>query len=282
MQPSNPYLSQPPRSVSDTHYCVVGDVTVDSTAAIAPGVVLQAPTGSRIIIEKGACLAGGVCIQSRQGVLKIGAGASLGANVLVIGHGTIGANACVSPSSTVINPQMVQGAILPPCSLVEPASQSVSRSDSPRASQSFSQSAVNQAVSSQAVSSQAAPIYSQPSYSQPNYSQPPSDEFVNTFVEPPPVGPRPITTPDLSDQNGQYQESLATQNGYGRFTNDVQLNNSTSGSSNSSANNGNANNGSGLAQTGPSSLTVPSNGHVYGREQVSQLISTLFPNRQSS
>ncbi|MEM8503078.1 MAG: hypothetical protein AAF716_08000 [Cyanobacteria bacterium P01_D01_bin.1] len=243
MQPSNPFLHQPPRSVSDTHYCVVGDVTVDSTAAIAPGVVLQAPTGSRIIIEKGACLAGGVCIQSRQGILKIGAGASLGANVLIIGQGIIGANACVSPSSTLVNPQIEQSAIVPPCSLIEPARIEL-------ASQSASQFA-----------SQA-----------PSASQPSADEFTNTFVEPLPVGPKPITTPDLSDQNGQYRESVAT-NGYGHFTNDVQLNNSPSN---------NANNDNGLANTGPSSLTVQSNGAVYGREQVNQLISTLFPNRQSS
>jgi carbon dioxide concentrating mechanism protein CcmN len=252
MQPSNLYISQPPRSISDTHYCVMGDVTVDSTAAIAPGVVLQAASGSRIIIEKGACLAGGVCIQSRQGILKVGAGASLGANVLIIGHGTVGADACISPSSTVVNPQIAQSVILPPCSLIEPASQVATR----------------QVNASQAI---AYPVAASSTAS--NYSQPSSDELTNTFVEPPPIGPKPITTPDLSDQNGQYQESVATQNGYGRFTNDVQLNNSPSSGSN---------NGNGLAQTGSSSLTVQSNGYVYGREQVSELISTLFPNRLSS
>ncbi len=257
MQPSNPYISQPPRSISDTHYCVMGDVTVDSTAAIAPGVVLQAASGSRIIIEKGACLAGGVCIQSRQGILKISAGASLGANVLVIGNGTIGANACISPSSTIVNPQIPQSAIVPPCSLIEPASQVATHQASAYQVNSYQ---VNAREAS------ASPVAS-------NYSQPPSDKFTNTFVEPPPIGPKPITTPDLSDQNGQYQESVATQNGYGRFTNDVQLNNSPSSGSN---------NGNGLAQTGSSSLTVQSNGYVYGREQVSELISTLFPNRLSS
>jgi len=64
--------------VSSTHYCVVGDVTVDDTAVIAPGVVLQASPGSRIVVAPGACLAGGVCIQSRQGVLTVGAGATSG------------------------------------------------------------------------------------------------------------------------------------------------------------------------------------------------------------
>ena len=265
MQPSNSYISQPPRSISDTHYCVMGDVAVDSTAAIAPGVVLQAASGSRIVIEKGACLAGGVCIQSRQGILKISAGASLGANVLVIGHGTVGTDACISPSSTVVNPQITQNAIVPPCSLIEPASQAAAHQVN--AYQASTQVSAHQVAAHQVAAS---PVAS-------NYPQPPDDEFTNTFVEPPPVGPKPITTPDLSDQNGQYQESLATQNGYGRFANDVQLNNSPNNGSNSSFNHSN-----GLAQTGSSSLTVQSNGHVYGREQVSELISTLFPNRPSS
>ena len=239
MQSSNPYLCQPPRSLSDTHYCVVGDVTVDSTAAIAPGVVLQASSGSRIVIEKGACLAGGVCLQSRQGILTIRAGASLGANVLVIGHGTVGTNACVGPSSTVINPQIEPSAIIPPCSVL----------------------------------SQVATSYARPSDDHARMSD---DESTSTFVEPPPIGPRPVETPDLSDQDGQYRESIATQNGYGTLTNSVQLNSSSSSNPATS---------SGQSQNGSSSIAVQSdgqsNGYIYGRKQVSQLISTLFPNRQS-
>ncbi len=270
MQPSNSYLHQPPRLVSDTHYCVVGDVTVDSTAAIAPGVVLQASSGSRIVIEKGACLAGGVCIQSRQGVLKISAGASLGANVLVIGHGTIGANACVSPSSTLINPQIEQSQVVLPCSVIDRST-----------GQKADRAANNQTASSNYApngyaSNQAKPFVSVATNDFASSTSDSTSDFTNTFVEPPPVGPKPIQIPDLSDQNGQYQESIATQNGYGSFANDVQLNNSFS----SYPANGSGQ-GSGLSPTGSSAITAPSNGYVYGRDQVSQLISTLFPSRQS-
>ncbi|EDX84785.1 hypothetical protein S7335_2482 [Synechococcus sp. PCC 7335] len=247
MQPSNPHLYQPPRSLSDTHYCVVGDVTVDSTAAIAPGVVLQASSGSRIVIEKGACLAGGVCLQSRQGILTICAGASLGANVLIIGHGVVGTNACVSPSSTVIDPQIEPSAIVPPCSVLN-------RVAAPPSGKPLDQP----------IGVRGGSAYAELS------------ESTNTFVEPPPIGPRPIETPDLSDQDGRYRESIATQNGYGTLTNGVQLNSSTSSSPAASY---------GLSQNGSSSITVQSdgqsNGYIYGRKQVSQLISTLFPNRQS-
>ncbi|MEO0770294.1 MAG: hypothetical protein AAFY72_12825, partial [Cyanobacteria bacterium J06649_4] len=114
MQPSNPHLNRAPTLVSHTHYCVMGDVSVDSTAAIAPGVVLQASPGSRIVIAARACLAGGVCIQSRSGMLTIGSGANLGANVLVVGSGEVGENACISAGSTLINPQLSSEALVPP------------------------------------------------------------------------------------------------------------------------------------------------------------------------
>ncbi len=280
MQPSNSHLHQPPRLVSDTHYCVVGDVTVDSTAAIAPGVVLQAPSGSRIIIEKGVCLAGGVCIQSRKGVLKISSGASLGANVLVVGHGAIGANASIGPSSTVIDPQIEQSAVVPPCSLI---GQSVAQPDSKPvvARTSFSNGVginngagfSNGAGLGNGASNSYSPNRYQSVPAKPDYAAPPSDTVESTFVEPPPIGPKAVEIPDLSDQNGQFVDPAAAQNSYGGFTNGVQLNQPSSSHSD---------NGGGLAKNGSSSLTTQSNGYVYGRNQVSQLMSTLFPNRPSS
>jgi carbon dioxide concentrating mechanism protein CcmN len=196
-----------PSLVSGTHYCVVGDVTIDATAAIAPGVVLQAPSGSRIVVGKNACLAAGVCIQSRQGVLNIEAGVSLGANVLVIGHGTIGVNSCISAGSTLINPALTAETIVPPDSLV--GAQPV-----PVANYSTSTNGV-----------QSSYLPNQPS----------------------------------SDRNRtQANSSGFSQNGF---------------SQNGFSQNGSAN--------GSSSLSVkPSNSPVYGRDQISELISTLFPHRQ--
>lgn len=119
MQPPSSLSQVTPPLISHTHYCVVGDVTVDAAAAIAPGVVLQAQPGSRILIDEGACLGAGVCVHARGGILRIGTGASLGANVLLIGCGVIGANACISPGSTVVNPRVDIGTLLPPNSLID-------------------------------------------------------------------------------------------------------------------------------------------------------------------
>lgn len=204
-----------PSLVSDTHYCVVGDVTIEATAAIASGVVLQAASGSRIVVGKGVCLAAGVCIQSRAGVLSIADGASLGANVLVVGHGSIGTNACISAGSTVINPVIEAEAILPPDTLIESSTAAVSP-----------------------------PVHS-------------THSFTNSFA------------------NGKVQQPF----GYSSSTNGVQSGYSVS--QNGAAQSGASQNGAIQNGNGASSLEVrPSYDRVYGRDQVSQLISTLFPHRQ--
>ncbi|MGI8933966.1 MAG: hypothetical protein ACR2FS_07820, partial [Phormidesmis sp.] len=164
-----------PTLVSSTHYCVMGDVTIDESAAIAPGVVLQAASGSRIVVGRGACLAAGVCVQSRAGLLTISAGVSLGSSVLVVGKGTIGTNACVSPGSTLINPSVAADTILPPDTLIGAQPDSPQRNDYSRA----------QPVRTQPVSAQ-------------------TETFKNTFVEPGPIAPKPISVPDLSDQTSTF------------------------------------------------------------------------------
>lgn len=280
---------RPPSLVSDTHYCVVGDVTIEATAAIAPGVVLQASTGSRIVVGKGVCLAAGVCIQSRNGILTIQAGASLGANVLIVGSGTVGANACISAGSTIINPAVEAEAILPPDTLMDA---SINTGAKPSQSGSFEPSSGFKA------NSFTAPIGSANSFTngldQPAPSTSQADPFpASTFVEPEPIMPKSIQIPDIPQQpnkfvsppslnqpfnqaNGSYSNPLSNQ------TNNVQ-------SDYGKVENGSSAGGSGSFQNsgarspigGSSSLTVHSSSdRVYGRDQVSQLITTLFPHRQ--
>ena len=83
----------------------------------------------------------------------------------------------------------------------------------------------------------------------------------NTFVPPGPVQPKPIQIPSI-DVNAPPAAYDPSKNG-------VQLNQSYD-----LGNGSNASNQS-------SALTAPSSDRVYGRDQVSELISTLFPNRNS-
>lgn len=97
---------------------VCGDVVIDETAAIAAGVLIQADEGSRITIAAGVCIGMGTVIHAQNGVLEIGAGANLGAGVLVYGNSKIGEGACVGASSSIVRAVIHQGQIVPPCSLI--------------------------------------------------------------------------------------------------------------------------------------------------------------------
>lgn len=111
------YLS-PLQLSSNSQILMSGDVVVNEGAAIAPGVILQAEPGSRISIAAGACIGLGVILHAREGTLEIEAGVILGAGVLVVGAGKIGANACIGAGTTLIDPCIDQMQIMPAGSLM--------------------------------------------------------------------------------------------------------------------------------------------------------------------
>ncbi|MEG4230716.1 carbon dioxide concentrating mechanism protein [Microcoleus sp. Pol11C3] len=111
------YLS-PLQLSSNSQILMSGDVVVNEGAAIAPGVILQADPGSRILIAAGACIGMGVILHAREGTLEIAAGVILGAGVLVVGAGTIGENACIGAATTLINPCIDKMQIMPAGSLM--------------------------------------------------------------------------------------------------------------------------------------------------------------------
>lgn len=85
------------------HVQVSGDVVIHPSAAIAPGVILRAAPNSRIVIAGGVCIGMGAVIHAFQGAIEIEAGANLGPGVLMVGAGTIGANACIGGVTTIFN-----------------------------------------------------------------------------------------------------------------------------------------------------------------------------------
>ncbi|MBD1830804.1 carbon dioxide concentrating mechanism protein [Microcoleus vaginatus GB1-A2] len=111
------YLS-PLQLSSNSQILMSGDVVVNEGAAIAPGAILQAAPGSRISIAAGVCIGMGVILHAREGTLEIEAGVILGAGVLVVGAGTIGANACIGAGTTLIDPCIDQMQIIPAGSLI--------------------------------------------------------------------------------------------------------------------------------------------------------------------
>ena len=103
---------------SHSHIYVSGDVVIHPSAAIAPGVLLQADPGCRLTVADGVCIGQGGVLHAHRGNLTIDSGTMLGRAVLILGQGKIGANACIGAFSTILNSSVAAGQILPPNSLL--------------------------------------------------------------------------------------------------------------------------------------------------------------------
>jgi carbon dioxide concentrating mechanism protein CcmN len=95
-----------------------GDVRIDPSAAIAPGVILQAEGDYRIEVAAGVCIGVGAILHAIEGNIKIETGAALGAGILLVGAVEVGANACVGSLSTIWNQSINPGQVVPPGSLL--------------------------------------------------------------------------------------------------------------------------------------------------------------------
>ncbi len=115
----------PLQPVSNSDIYVSGDVTIHPGAAIAPGAILQAAPNSRIAIGAGACVGMGAVLNAYQGAIEVESGAVLGAGVLVIGKGKIGANACIGAATTIFNSSIESMAAVPAGSLIGDPSRQV-------------------------------------------------------------------------------------------------------------------------------------------------------------
>jgi carbon dioxide concentrating mechanism protein CcmN len=104
------------REVVPVH--LYGNVSIDPSAVIAPGVLLQSEADSRIAIGAGVCIGAGTIVQAAGGNLYIEAGACIGRGVLIIGAGSIDRDACIGAGTTAINPQIEAGAVIPKHSLL--------------------------------------------------------------------------------------------------------------------------------------------------------------------
>jgi carbon dioxide concentrating mechanism protein CcmN len=105
--------SPPLQAMHDSQVYISGDVTIDPSAAIAPGALLQASEGSSITIAAGVCIGMGAVLHACGGTLEIQTGASLGAGVLIVGAGIIGPNACIGAQSTLLNTSLEGNVLVP-------------------------------------------------------------------------------------------------------------------------------------------------------------------------
>ena len=107
-----------PRPVNAAQMYVSGDVTIDPSAALAPGVILRAAANSQIRIGSGVCLGMGVVLNAYQGTIVIENGVSLGPGVLIVGASTIGHHACIGAVTTIFKTSVDPHQVIPSGSIL--------------------------------------------------------------------------------------------------------------------------------------------------------------------
>ena len=111
------------RPITYPEVYISGNVTIDESAIIAPGVILRAASDSSIVIKAGACLGMGSILTASGGNIEIEEGVIIGAGVLVLGSGRIGANACIGSATTIISSSIETHAVVHAGSLIGDPSQ---------------------------------------------------------------------------------------------------------------------------------------------------------------
>jgi carbon dioxide concentrating mechanism protein CcmN len=123
----------PVRPVSYSNIYVSGDVTIDESAVIAPGTILNAAPNSRIVIRAGVCVGMGTVLNASGGAIEIEEGAVIGAGVLAIGNVQIGDRACIGTATTIFNACVEKMAVIPSGSLIGDMSRQVAMAVEDRA-----------------------------------------------------------------------------------------------------------------------------------------------------
>lgn len=111
--------------VDDSHFYVSGNVIIHPSAAIAPGVMLQADPGSQLVVAAGVSIGMGTILHAHQGPLILEAGVTLGSGVLIVGAGKIGSQACIGAMTTILNRSVEPKQAIPPGSRLGDDSRSV-------------------------------------------------------------------------------------------------------------------------------------------------------------
>ncbi|GCL40748.1 transferase [Anabaena sp. FACHB-1250] len=232
----------------DTH--IYGDVIIHPSAVLAPGIILQAATNSRIVIGAGVCLGMGSILQVSEGILEIEAGANLGAGFLMVGQGKIGANACIGAATTVFNYSVAPGQVIAPGSILGDTSRQVVEpsAEKPESSNSQPEKPEKPEKEEQVISStqlsvaaflefkhQSTPV--SPPSPTPKSQSPPVEETAVVSDSTSKETTLPDSTEECSENLKPSQSNLETHNIFGT--------------------------------------------QIYGQGSINRLLSTLFPHRQS-
>lgn len=186
---------------SHSHVYVQGDVTIDPSAVISSGVILRANPESQMIIAAGVCIGAGSILHADQGTLEIETGVNMGTGVLIVGHGTIGANACIGSLTTIWNASIERLTVVPAGSVVGDVGRQVAEV-SPAATPPVDSSNPPEAVnhSPEAIASSPSPS---PEQSEQQEVNPDADSEVSSSESPPDEEPDSADSPEGNSIYGQ-------------------------------------------------------------------------------
>ncbi|MBL1209928.1 hypothetical protein [Geminocystis sp. GBBB08] len=102
-----------------------GDVTIDQSVIIAPGVILNATFGHKIILRQGVCVGMGTIITAYEGDIIIQENTILGSGTLILGNCTIGSQVSLGASVTVYHSNIEAMSVVPAGSIIGDRSRQV-------------------------------------------------------------------------------------------------------------------------------------------------------------
>jgi carbon dioxide concentrating mechanism protein CcmN len=266
-------LLQPP-SINKSHFCVLGDVRIDDSATIAPGVILQADTNFSLTIGAGVCIGMGTILHAHQGNLEIQTGAVLGAGVLVVGGGAIGANACIGSTTTVWNTSVDPERVIAPGSVVGKIGREVDFT--PQEKQIITTTTEVAVVAASIETLPPSPISTPTPSTFVSPTTPLVDQTPSNFISPPPL---PLVNSTFVDPNPGFTNLNNSQNS--NSPNTQNLPNSQNPAPNTPANPANssepADPKSKVDSTETPEAETENNPQFYGKNRIERLLGTLMP-----
>ncbi|MDJ0675339.1 MAG: transferase [Calothrix sp. MO_167.B42] len=257
-------MSVPPLRLGNNFDSYIsGEVIIHPSAAIAPGVILQATPNGKIIIGSGVCIGMGSILQVEQGTLEIGAGANLGAGFLMVGEGKVGENACIGSATTLFYCSVERGQIVTPGSILGDTSRAITKPANKTGKTQISPStAVSPGLSLETTGEEQVDI--EVKIETKDVSEPVIQAKLETKDVSEPVIQAKLETKDVSEPVVQTQ--METTDTEQLDTSPEEIDTSTEKVENSEP-----------AMAPPESFGA----HIYGQGSIQQLLITLFPHRQS-
>lgn len=112
-----------------------GDVTIDRSVIIASGVILNATSGTKIILSSGVCLGMGTIITAYDGDIEIKENTILGSGSLIFGSCIIGSQVSLGASVTVYNTSVEPLTVIPAGTIIGDRSRQVELKEDKEVSQ---------------------------------------------------------------------------------------------------------------------------------------------------